>query len=275
MKKLLTSLIFLAASATAAFGIQTRSYVISAPQITPVEAIVVRDNSDIEVIDDEVVVVGTGTAIMSKIVGTASAAETPAPDPDVIEEAVEADSALAVRNAKDEIPAAKAEAVAVAEVANAIPAPSVTQAQVKNPDYPVRLIVPSIGLDAPIEYMDVNAKGEMDVPDGSTKNVGWYEDGTIPGNTGSAVIAAHVYAIFSKLKHVIPGSDIYIVTKENTKLHFVVDETKTHDLGKLSSEFLFNRNDDKRLNLITCAGTFIPSLDTYDQRFVVYAKLVS
>jgi len=131
-----------------------------------------------------------------------------------------------------------------------------------------------IGLDVPIEYMGINEKGEMAVPDGKTRNVGWYKDGTVPGNTGSAVFAAHVYAAFSKLKDVPLGSDIYVVRSDGTKLLFRAGEAKTHWLNQMSAEDLFNRNDAKRLNLITCAGTYIKELDTYDRRLVIYATLV-
>src|SRR5262245_21801960 len=37
-------------------------------------------------------------------------------------------------------------------------------------DYPVELIIPSIKLDVPVVNVDVNARGEMDVPDGDSKN---------------------------------------------------------------------------------------------------------
>jgi sortase (surface protein transpeptidase) len=141
--------------------------------------------------------------------------------------------------------------------------------------HPVRVIVPAIGLDASIEHMGLNTRGEMAVPDGSGDSVGWYKDGTMPGRTGSAVLAAHVYAAFSRLQYAPVGSDIYIVTRDNSRLHFVVSEKATYGLENLLPELLFNRDDDKRLNLITCAGQYIPTLGTYDQRLVLYATLVN
>jgi len=139
--------------------------------------------------------------------------------------------------------------------------------------YPVRLIIPSIGLDAPIQSVGLNNKGEMAVPDGTTGKVGWYEYGALPGAIGSAVLDAHVYAAFSKLKYLHAGSDIYVVTRNNTALHFVVSQTEVSPLGRLSTDTLFNLKDAKRLNLITCAGTYIPALGTYDQRRVAHAIL--
>ena len=138
--------------------------------------------------------------------------------------------------------------------------------------YPVRLVVPSIKLDAPIAQMGTNTKGEMAVPDGRTRNVGWYRGGTMPGQLGSAVIAAHVYAAFSNLKNVTVGDSIYVIMSDKSKVQFVVTDRRQQRLAQLSPEFLFNRKDDERLNLITCAGTYRSYMGTYDQRLVVYAQ---
>lgn len=139
---------------------------------------------------------------------------------------------------------------------------------------PARLIIPSIGLDVPIEYVGINEKGEMAVPDGKTNNVGWYQYGTIPGETGSAVLAAHVYAAFSKLDRVTAGNDIYIQTKNGLRLRFRAADTTTYLLENVSGDALFNQNDAKRLNLITCAGNYVPERNTYDHRLIVRAVLV-
>src|SRR5438552_377745 len=60
--------------------------------------------------------------------------------------------------------------------------PELPIAPVVSPDHknPVELIIPSINLDSPIQSLGLNKLGEMDVPDGRTNNVGWYEYGTIP-----------------------------------------------------------------------------------------------
>lgn len=139
---------------------------------------------------------------------------------------------------------------------------------------PVRIIVPAIGLEAPIAYMGTNGKGEMDVPSGSSGSVGWYERGTVPGDRGSAVIAAHVFAAFSDLHKVPPGSDIYIETKGGVKLHFVTEEVRTYRLSDLSPDMLFERADARRLNLITCAGSLTQGGSTYTHRLVVFTKYV-
>lgn len=151
---------------------------------------------------------------------------------------------------------------------------AVAEVGLSDADHPARLIVPSIGLDAPIENVGKNKEGEMAVPDGSGDTVGWYEDGTTPGEHGSAVLAAHVYAAFSELNRLEPGADIFLVRKDGETLHFVAEESKLTWLQEVSGYFLFERSDSARLNLITCAGKFNRRTDTYEKRLIVYAKLV-
>lgn len=113
----------------------------------------------------------------------------------------------------------------------------------------------------------------MDVPDGKTNDIGWYAAGTKPGDVGSAVLDAHVYAAFKRLHEVRPGDSVYVTDDNGKTLHFIVESTELAPIKDISLTTLFSRSDKARLNLITCAGTFLPELGTYDKRFIVYAVL--
>ena len=140
---------------------------------------------------------------------------------------------------------------------------------------PTTLTIPSLGMKNPIIGVGTNSRGEMDVPSGATQNVGWYEYGTLPGTVGSAVIDAHVFAAFSKISKLVPGSILYVTDDSGAKLAFKVEEVETYALADVPADKLFNRNDGQpRLNLITCAGHLTPDHSTYDHRFVAYAVLV-
>lgn len=141
-------------------------------------------------------------------------------------------------------------------------------------DNPARLIMPSIKLDTSVIEVGITANGEMDVPDGKTRNVGWYRYGTIPGDRGSAVMDAHVYAAFKNLRDVKIGDDIYVVNMRGEKLHFRVTDSRVYEYDKLPLEHIFARSDGRHLNFITCARKFIPSINTYSHRLVVYTELV-
>jgi sortase (surface protein transpeptidase) len=141
-------------------------------------------------------------------------------------------------------------------------------------DYPMYMAVPSVGLYAPIQNVGINAKGEMDVPSGKTNNIGWYKYGASPGEQGSAVLDAHVFAAFSKLQYVGPNADVYISMASGKILHFVVSSSTVYPLKGLSSNILFANDGIERMNLVTCAGNLTADRSTYDHRLVVYTTLV-
>ncbi|MBX4192360.1 class F sortase [Candidatus Parcubacteria bacterium] len=146
--------------------------------------------------------------------------------------------------------------------------PLVVEVPTAKAQEPLSLKIPAIALDAPIVEVGTNEKGEMDVPDGATGAVGWYKYGTAPGEKGSAVLDAHVYAAFKKLKNLQTGDSLSVGGK-----HFVVTDSIVYRLQDLPMDFIFTRNDGVYLNLITCEGSFDNSRSTYDKRRVVYAKL--
>ncbi len=146
-------------------------------------------------------------------------------------------------------------------------------------EQPKRLTVPSLGIDADIQYVGVNAKGNMGVPS-NFRDVAWYKYGTVPGQVGSAVIDGHVdnglklAGVFKKLDQIRVGDDVYVETKEGGALHFKVVEVVTYHYKDVPLEKLFNRADKRRLNLVTCGGSWIQGEKTYDERIVVYTVLV-
>lgn len=142
-------------------------------------------------------------------------------------------------------------------------------------DAPFTVSIPAINLDNPVIRVGLNEKGEMDVPSGTSDNVGWYKHGPMPGEVGSAVLDAHVYAAFKNLDKLKVGDDIYVTNADGKELHFVVEETAVTKLEETSATRLFDRRDKVRLNLITCAGTYSAARGTYDHRLIVYAVLVT
>jgi LPXTG-site transpeptidase (sortase) family protein len=140
--------------------------------------------------------------------------------------------------------------------------------------YPTQIVIPSLQINSWVEHVGVNAAGEMEVPDGAGTNVGWYKFGTVPGENGSAVMDAHVYAAFKKLKSVKIGSSIYVLNAKGETLHFKVISSKVYPVSGVPMDAIFTDTSGTYLNLITCEGRFIRSMDSYDKRRVVYAELV-
>ena len=144
---------------------------------------------------------------------------------------------------------------------------------------PGRLQIPRIKVDAKIQYVGLNAKGNMGVPS-NYSDVAWYKYGSLPGHVGSAVIDGHVdnglglRGVFKDLEKLKIGDDVYVLNKEGTKVHFQVTDIGRYNYKEVPTKRLFNRGDDAYLNLITCGGTWVKDEKTYNERIVVYTTLV-
>ena len=146
-------------------------------------------------------------------------------------------------------------------------------------DYPVHLAIPSLKINAAMQYLGVNSKGALGVPNNFT-DVGWYAAGTIPGDRGSAVIDGHVdnglalAGVFKHLATIAIGDEILVTDHDGTIIHFAVTSIQSFDYKDAPVNMIFNEHEGSFLKLITCGGTWIPGDRTYDQRVVVTAVLV-
>ena len=141
---------------------------------------------------------------------------------------------------------------------------------------PVRLKIPSIGVDASVEYVGVTPGGMMAVPT-KTADVGWFSSGPRPGERGSAVIAGHVDdvngwpAVFADLDKLSIGDKLYVVDDKGMTTSFIVQRSYKYDTG--FADEVFSRNDGTYLNLITCDGVWDKTLKSYTKRLVVFAEI--
>jgi len=139
---------------------------------------------------------------------------------------------------------------------------------------PTRLKIPSIKVDAAVEYMGNTAGGDMAVPD-SLGDVGWYKYGPLPGEAGSAVIAGHVVGfhnepgVFEKLDKLKPGDLVSMTDTKGQTASFTVRRTKIYDPTEEHQE-VFNSVIGTHLNLITCAGDWDAQHLHYLKRLVVF-----
>lgn len=144
---------------------------------------------------------------------------------------------------------------------------------------PERLKIPSLDIDAKVKEVGLTKDGAMATP-GNFTDVGWYAAGTIPGDMGSAVMDGHVDnalalpGVFKDLHRTELGDDIYVIAEDGTTLHFVVSSIDSYEYDSAPTEEIFNERTAARLKLITCGGTWLSELKTYDKRVVVTADLV-
>jgi LPXTG-site transpeptidase (sortase) family protein len=144
------------------------------------------------------------------------------------------------------------------------------------------LIIPAIDVDAPLEPVGVLGNGDMAVPSRNQwDGVGWYQYGPFPGSRGSAVIDGHLDrpgglpAVFWRLHDLHVGDMVMVVDKDGKKLRFRVMQTTAYPPDAAPLQNIFGPKNGVFLNLITCAGQWVPTRHQTSLRLVVYTQLVS
>jgi LPXTG-site transpeptidase (sortase) family protein len=168
--------------------------------------------------------------------------------------------------------------------AQAAPSPTATpdrilqaaQAIVAPATPPTRLLIPTIGVNAAVESVQLDAQGNMAIP-ARTDEVAWYSPGAAPGEVGNAVIDGHLDwyngpAVFWKLGSLRPGDALTVQRADGSQKTFKVDSTTLMGWDA-PTDSLFTRSGPPTLTLITCAGAWDRQKATYTKRLVVHASL--
>lgn len=143
-------------------------------------------------------------------------------------------------------------------------------------ELPVRLKIPKIDVDAPIEYVALTVAGDMDVPKGPA-NAAWFALGPRPGEIGSSVIGGHfgwrnnIPAIFDNLSKLVIGDRVHVETKPGETITFVVRGSRSYNPDQNTSDVFFSDDNKAHLNLITCKGSWSKIDSSYSDRLVVFA----
>lgn len=140
---------------------------------------------------------------------------------------------------------------------------------------PVALTIPSIGVQTSLTHLGLTASGALQVPP-STAIAGWYAGSPRPGAVGSAVIAGHVDShvgpgVFFRLSSLRPGDRVYVRRADGTLVVFRVTVVREFTKDNFPTAGVYGPTPDAELRLITCGGTFDPSLRSYLSNTVVYA----
>ena len=140
---------------------------------------------------------------------------------------------------------------------------------------PVELSIESVNIKAPIELVGT-LNGAMAVPT-LPENVGWYEHGPLPGESGSAVLAGHVNwrdnpnAVFTNLKKVQVGDIIKVRNSDGEVITFLVKEIKSYPIYADTKEVFSSDDGLAHLNLITCDGLWNSIIKSHESRLVIFA----
>ena len=146
---------------------------------------------------------------------------------------------------------------------------------------PVRVRVPSVGIDIESFPVGVEPDGLMELP----KNIfvaGWYRFGSDPtSDAGTTVISAHVddfeqgLGPFAFLKQLTPGAEIIVTAADGKDYRYAVESVQNVNRQQLPVDQVFDRAGAPRLVLITCGGQFDDNVFEYSDNVVVVATPIS
>jgi sortase A len=141
---------------------------------------------------------------------------------------------------------------------------------------PVRLRIPTINIDAALDYVGLTPLGTLGVPAGPT-NAAWYDQGPRPGEEGNAVIDGHfgyknhIPAVFDNLYELQTGDILYVEDAQGTTTAFVVRELRTYGRNEDDTNVFVSNDGKAHLNLITCQGVWSATQKSFSNRLVVFA----
>ncbi len=140
---------------------------------------------------------------------------------------------------------------------------------------PVRVRIPAIGVDAPVNPLHVDKNGVLPPPDGN-HITGWWQQGPEPGEKGPAVIAGHFDsfrgpAVFFRLTELHAGDEIFIDRADGSTAMFATQRVERHGKDAFPTEAVYRDTPDSQLRLITCGGDFDDTDRRYLDNIIVYA----
>jgi hypothetical protein len=143
---------------------------------------------------------------------------------------------------------------------------------------PTRIRIPSLGVDAPLTRVGLNAKGEIDTPPPQEKNLaGWYQSSAAPGAAGTSVIVGHVDntsgpAVFFGLGALGKGRLIEVPRQDGTTAVFSVYGVEVFPRDDFPAARVYSGTGHVELRVITCGGRYTKEAG-YTGNIVVFARL--
>lgn len=153
--------------------------------------------------------------------------------------------------------------------------------RVANPEDPRYLRIPELNVFARVKGLGVDSQGAVDAP-WNINDVGWFKESVRPGNAvGSSLLMGHVSGwtapgVFKKLEQLKTGSLFEVEKGSGEIIKYEVTRTELLsldqvDMGQVLSTEVRGQHD---LKLMTCSGRYNRDTETYEDRFIVYARQI-
>jgi len=140
-----------------------------------------------------------------------------------------------------------------------------------------RLVIPRIGVEAPLEERGLDSNRVMQAPTGR-EVVSWYSFEPLPNAGGNIFLAGHLQlggspGVFWNLQNVRAG-DRVVISAGGADFYYAVIgeelETKADSLHAVIDPVA-----TETVTLMTCAGTYVPSTGDYTDRLIVRAVRIN
>jgi hypothetical protein len=143
---------------------------------------------------------------------------------------------------------------------------------------PIRVQIPTIGVDSPLMELGLRADGTMQVPPAAFP-AGWYTGAPTPGELGPAILAGHInwaghLGVFSRLHELKPGDEVTVARQDGSAAVFRVVQVMEYPKTTFPTNVVYGDLDHPGLRLITCGGTLDRQAHSYDDNIVAFADLV-
>lgn len=147
---------------------------------------------------------------------------------------------------------------------------------------PVRLRIPAIDVDTPLEHLGRTAHATEAGPAGSIAlpvdemKAGWFDEGPRPGEPGPAVIIGHVNwdhgpAVFLRLRELDPGAKLFVDRADGSVAEFRVTRRKQVAKSDFPTDEVYAPDLAPSLRLITCGGPYDAANRNYLDNIIVFA----
>ncbi len=144
-------------------------------------------------------------------------------------------------------------------------------------DVPLKLLIPSIQVSAPVLGVGITSKNVMDAPKGAAndpvwRSAFWYRGSGIPGDLSTSTMAGHVDdaigrpAVFARLKELRTGDQIIVQNITNGgEIVFIVGRSETYSMQQSSDPSLLAKiygSGPVSLQEVTAGCTISPAVAT-------------
>ena len=124
---------------------------------------------------------------------------------------------------------------------------------------PFQLVIPEIGVDAPVNTFGLDANFVPQVPLNG-REVAWYNWSAEPGTGSNAVLAGHVtwsgQAVFYHLDQLGAGDEILLRSPDGAELLYTVQDNFLVDPNDPDALSVMSPTEDDVITVITCGGEY-------------------